>query len=362
MTKARSEQVSLADTPFYHCYSRCVRRAFLCGLDRETGADYSHRKAWIVARMRQLVSVFCLDICAYAVMDNHYHVVLRVDMELAEDLSVSEVLIRWSSLFSGSLLIQRYLSSERDAMSDGEIAEVHALAEELRERLVDISWFMRCLNEFIARMANKEDGCKGRFWEGRFKSQALLDDVAVLACMTYVDLNPVRAGLADSPEESAFTSIQERIHGYQTQQIGEIEEEAVQSVNNQSDTIILDSSRGSSSAELPVKPLLAFIGNERQDQPKGINFSLDDYLQLVDWTGRAIVDGKRGFIPDGLPPILTRLQVDPNQWVDTVKQFHKRYPRMAGSLERMQAVCEALGLRWLHGVSVSRVLYLPIKC
>ncbi len=136
----------------------------------------------------------------------------------------------------------------------------------------------------------------------------------------------------------------------------------MQSVNNQSDTIILDSSRGSSSAELPVRPLLAFIGNERQDQPIGINFSLDDYLQLVDWTGRAIVDGKRGSIPDGLPPILTRLQVDPNQWVDTVKQFHKRYPRMAGSLAHLQAACETLGLRWLHGVSISRVLYLPIKC
>ena len=356
MTKARSEQVSLADTPFYHCYSRCVRRAFLCGVDRESGADYSHRKAWIVARMRQLVSVFCLDICAYAVMDNHYHVVLRVDTESAEDLSVSEVLIRWSSLFSGSVLIQRYLSSERDAMSDGEIAEVHALAEELRERLVDISWFMRCLNEFIARMANKEDGCKGRFWEGRFKSQALLDEVAVLACMTYVDLNPVRAGLADSPEESAFTSIQERIHEHQAQQIIEVEETAP-AVNNQSDSVILDSSSGSSSAELPIQPLLAFIGNERQDQPKGINFSLDDYLQLADWTGRAIVEGKRGAIPDGLPLILTRLQVHPDQWVDTVKQFHKHYPRMAGSLARLQNACEILGLRWSHGVSVSRVLY-----
>ena len=360
MTKARSEQVSLSDTPFYHCYSRCVRRAFLCGLDRESGADYSHRKAWIVARMRQLVSVFCLDVCAYAVMDNHYHVVLRVDTESAETLSVSEVMIRWSSLFSGSVLIQRYLSSERDTMSVGEIAKVHALAEELRERLVDISWFMRCLNEFVARMANKEDGCKGRFWEGRFKSQALLDEVAVLACMTYVDLNPVRAGLADSPEASEFTSIQDRIHGYQAQQIGEVEK-TEQAVNNQSDAVILGSSSASISDDLPLKPLLAFIGNERQDQPKGINFSLDDYLQLADWTGRAIVDGKRGSIPEELPPILTRLRVNPDQWVSTVKQFHKRYPRMAGSLASLQAACETLGLRWLHGVSVSRVLYLPMN-
>ncbi len=242
-------------------------------------------------------------------------------------------------------------------MSDGEIAKVHDLAEELRERLVDISWFMRCLNEFVARMANKEDGCKGRFWEGRFKSQALLDEVAVLACMTYVDLNPVRAGLADSPEASEFTSIQERIQGYQAQQTGRIEDTEL-AVSKQAESAIL----GSSNPELPLKPLLALIGNERQDQPKGINFSLDDYLQLTDWTGRAIVEGKRGSIADDLPPILTRLQVNPDQWVSTVKQFHKRYPRMAGSQARLQAACEALGLRWLHGVSVSRVLYLPIKC
>ncbi len=107
---------------------------------------------------------------------------------------------------------------------------------------------------------------------------------------------------------------------------------------------------------------MAFIGNERQDQPKGINFSLDDYLQLADWTGRAIVAGKHGSIPEDLPPILTRLRVNPEQWVGTVKQFHTRYPRMAGSLASLQAACETLGLRWLHGVSVSRVLYLPMKC
>jgi hypothetical protein len=179
--------------------------------------------------------------------------------------------------------------------------------------------------------------------------------------MTYVDLNPVRAGLADSPEASDFTSIQERIQGYQTQQIEGFEETA-QAANKQSDSIELDISSGSSSAELPIKPLLTFIGNERQDQPKGINFSLDDYLQLVDWTGRAIVEGKRGSIPEEFPPILTRLRVNPVQWVSTVKLFHKRYPRMAGSLECLKAACEVLGLRWLHGVSVSRVLYLPMKC
>lgn len=147
-------------------------------------------------------------------MSNHYHVVLRVDAEEAERLSDVVVLKRWRLLFAGDVLVERYLSEKQSSMDDAEKKKVHEIAQEWRSRLTDISWFMRCLNESIARKANKEDGCKGRFWEGRFKSQALLDEVAVLACMTYVDLNPVRAGIAETPELSDFTSIQERIRDY----------------------------------------------------------------------------------------------------------------------------------------------------
>ncbi len=246
--------------------------------------------------------------------------------------------------------MQRYLSSEREVMSDAEIAKVHEIAEELRERLVDISWFMRCLNEFIARMANKEDGCKGRFWEGRFKSQALLDEVAVLACMAYVDLNPIRAGIAETPKQSDFTSIQERIKSYQAESV-EI---------TPADNLQQDYSRTAENATYTsnMSPLLLdFIGNERHDQPKGITYSIEDYLQLVDWTGRAIADGKRGAIPSELPPIFNRLKVDPEQWVSTVQQFQRRYPRMAGSMAQLKTMCEQLGLRWMHGVGVSRLLY-----
>jgi len=117
---------------------------------------------------------------------------------------------------------------------------------------------MRCLNEFIARKANKEDQCKGRF-----KSQALLDKEALLACMAYVDLNPVRAKMADAVENSEYTSSFERIHG-------------VSNIDANNDN------------QFNQKPLLGFVGDEHQTNPQGIPYSLIDYLELLDWTGRIL--------------------------------------------------------------------------
>ena len=244
-------------------------------------------------------------------------------------------------------------------MSEAEIEKVREIGEDWRSRLTDISWFMRCLNEFITRMANKEDGCKGRFWEGRFKSQALLDDVAVLACMAYVDLNPIRAGLAKTPESSAYTAIQERIENHLPH--GNIDSEsdhplATSSVTGKAHSTVHGMTEDEKVGFRPTS-LLDFVGNERIDQLKGISYSLDDYLQLVDWTGRAIIDSKRGAIPEDLPPILTRLQVNSGEWVATVKHFGRRSPRIAGQVERLKAMCDKLNLSWVHGMRPSKLLY-----
>ena len=356
MTKSRSSQISLDDTPFYHCYTRCVRRAFLCGVDCETGDDFEHRKQWIVMRMKQLASVFCMDVCAYAVMSNHYHVVLRVDTEEAVGLSDEAVLRRWQMLFSGNMLVSRYLSDKQGDMDAAEKDKVREIAQEWRGRLMDISWFMRCLNESIARMANKEDGCKGRFWEGRFKSQALLDEAALLACMVYVDLNPVRAGLAETPEASDFTSIQERIRIHL--QTG-IEPENLPTSNA---TALLDQEYDKQaldqSLNMTVKPLLDLFDKKQATPSKGLVLSVEDYMELVDWTGSAIIDGKRGHIPDQLSPIISRLQVNPDYWVETVKKFNRYFPRVAGHIDRLKMICQKLNLAWVHGMGASKCLFL----
>jgi REP element-mobilizing transposase RayT len=245
MPQLRKSQISLIDTPYYHCVSRCVRRSFLCGEDKFTGQSYEHRRAWVEERLFFLSAIFSIDICAYAVMSNHTHVVLCVDKDLADSWSMKEVIKRWHQLHQGTLLSQKYRRGS--TLSKSEMISLEETVTIYRQRLYDISWLMRNLNEYIAREANKEDGCTGRFWEGRFKSQALLDESALLACMAYVDLNPIRAKMETTPETSKHTSIQTRIN-----------------------SLI--------KGEQP-KELIRFVGNHRQNMPKGIAYSVIDYCE-----------------------------------------------------------------------------------
>jgi REP element-mobilizing transposase RayT len=209
MTRPRKALISLADTPYYHITSRCVRRAYLCGVDHYSGQDYEHRRQWVVDRIRLLSSLFAIDVCSFAVMRNHYHLVLKLCPEQFNDLTDEEIMGRWCALFKGPLLVQRHRSGE--ALTSAERATVGDIVSVWRRKLESISWFMRCLNQPIARRANLEDKCTGKFWESRFTSQALKTEEALLSCMVYVDLNPIRSGMASSPETSNYTSIQERI-------------------------------------------------------------------------------------------------------------------------------------------------------
>ena len=203
----RSNYVQENEEGVYHCFSRCVRRAFLFGFDPLTHRDFSHRKPLLLDRLRHLAAIFAIDVCAYAIMATHYHLILRIRPDIVATWSDWEVATRWLTLFPRH-------RNKNGPPNPPTNEEIRALADrperiaQLRKRLCSLSWFMGRLNEFIARAANKEDGVTGRFWDGRFKCQALLDDAAIVAGMAYVDLNLIRAGLAASPEDSDFTSIQ----------------------------------------------------------------------------------------------------------------------------------------------------------
>uniref|UniRef100_UPI000A6330B7 transposase n=1 Tax=Marinagarivorans algicola TaxID=1513270 RepID=UPI000A6330B7 len=262
----------------------------------------------IEQRIRLLSSIFAIDICAYAVMSNHLHLVIKLNPEEAAQWSAKEVLERWCCLFKGSPIVQRHIAGE--VLSKVEREAVSDCIECYQKRLQSLSWFMKCLNEPIARQANKEDNCTGHFWESRFKSQALLTEQALLSAMAYVDLNPVRACMANTPETSEYTSIKERINP--TFNLGEAvkQQTALQSIRQ---------------FGLPVKPLLNFEGSLKNTEQSGIIFGLADYIDLVDWTGRAIRDDKRGAIATHLPPILDRLNIDIDAWLLQTQHFEREY-------------------------------------
>ena len=164
MPRPREQQISISETPYYHVVSRCVRRTFLCGTDHQTSQSYEHRRCWIEQRIRLLSSIFTIDLCAYAVMSNHYHLVVKLAPEQADGWNDDEVLDRWTSLFKGPTLIQRYQAGED--LHEAERRSVKQIIDVYRKRLTDLSWFMKCLNESIAREANREDDCTGHFYEG----------------------------------------------------------------------------------------------------------------------------------------------------------------------------------------------------
>ncbi|MEL7296912.1 MAG: hypothetical protein AAGJ86_04570 [Pseudomonadota bacterium] len=299
--------------------SRCVRRAFLCGVDHYSGKSYEHRRQWIEDRVRVLSSIFSIDVCAYAVMSNHYHLVVRIDTAASKTWSDEEVLARWTTLFKGPLLVQDYLAG--NVLSAAETETLADIIKIYRARLSSLSWFMRCLNEPIARRANAEDQCTGHFWESRFISQALKSERALISAMVYVDLNPIRAGIAKTPETSTYTSIKERL-----QAIGDPDRTSralTKAVRRLLDTNEIRR------APTTIKPLLPFrnkSANTREAAP-GVSLPIkfDDYIALVDTTGRIAIEGKRGRIADTLKPILKRLDSQAQQFLQASTQFSKHY-------------------------------------
>jgi REP element-mobilizing transposase RayT len=323
MPRPRKTLVSLDATPYYHCCSRCVRRAFLCGKDAVTGQSFEHRRQWIEDKLLELATIFAIDLVAYAVMHNHYHAVLFIDKSAADNWDSLEVVERWHLLFSGTLYSQRFTKGE--LLTAAEHATLDRSIALWRARLIDISWFMRILNEGIARTANQEDNCTGRFWEGRFSSQALLDEKALAACVAYVDLNPIRAGIADSLTNSDHTSIKRRCE----------QAEKAEQPNHR-----LQQGEG----------LHPFAGNPRSDMPNGLPFRLTDYLELVGWTGRILRDDKRGAIPERTPQILQQLNIDPKHWCYLSQNFESQFKSLVGTPYHIKQACEQLGKQWAQGI------------
>jgi hypothetical protein len=372
MALPRSKYVNDGQIGVYHCVSRCVRRAFLCGYDVRTGQDYSHRKKWVVDRLRFLASIFAIDVCAYAIMENHPHSVLRTRPDIVATWLDQEVATRWLTLCPQK---QRLKGKLIPPLKE-QIQTLTACPERitvLRKRLSSLSWFMGRLNEFIARAANKEDKVKGRFWEGRFKCQALLDEAAIAACMAYVDLNPIRAGVAATPEESNFTSIQERIRNWQ------MDTSIADSVPNKTAQVIQSTcedlqKRGENINPSPLNPqndsvaiISLYAANltncwlcpiQSDSNRRGIlPMTTTEYFDLVDKSGRIIRPGIRGTIDANLGPILRRIGAIPESWSEIVSHFGSRFWLASGQLSNLRIFADLLGQKWFKGIATARLAF-----
>jgi REP element-mobilizing transposase RayT len=378
----RSELFDPNEVGIVHCIQRCVRRAFLAGQDPVTGRNYEFRREWIRERLECLASVFGVDVLTYAILSDHMHVILRTRPDVVSTWSDQEIAKRWLCLFPGQR-VDEFLGQPTQSQIDALVGDRDRMAV-VRERFSNPSWFMRALSEPIARLANRQDECTGRFWEGRFKAQAIRDEAGLLACSMYVDLNPIRAAMASMPEDSRHTSAYDRIEGMQGKTISSMAAETVVFSTEEAGKIRRTSTpdeirarranakrarRGSAIlrdawlAPLTLdergKPGPQVSSSRVRASDKGyLSMSLKDYLALLQWT--AIHRPSLGK-PKGTPEvesILKRLGIEGSMWIDLVWHF-KRYFQgsAAGSPETLAQDAQKHQHRWRRGQRAVRQIF-----
>lgn len=326
MRLARAEVLDPGQVQVAHVYNRTVRRCFLFGDDPLTGKNYDHRKQWIEEALEQLAAAFGIDLLAFAILSNHFHLILRTRPDVVAQWDDREVARRWLLLCPHRRDAQgRPLRpSQQEILA---IANCSLRREEIRRRLSNISWWMRLLCQRIAMRANREEGETGRFFQDRFRATRLVDEASLLACSAYVDLNPIRAAICQTLQGSEHTSVQRRIEARDP------------------------ASPGNRSGLPPVERLtadafLAPLSVDERTDPTGPNesklpsrcsdrgylgMSLEDYLNLLDWTARQVSAGKSGHARSGTPPILQRLGIHASTWFELSSRFGRLYSLVAGS-------------------------------
>jgi REP element-mobilizing transposase RayT len=335
MTIARAHLVDTAVTRWYHCVTRCVRRAFLLA---EGEFD---RKEWIDRRIQQLAEIFAVAVAGFSVMDNHLHVLVRLDPDVAEKWSDEDVVRRWARLFPPRDKTRQPLAVS-DAWVEWRLRDARWVAS-ARQRLQSLSWFMKCLKEPLSRLANRQDQTRGAFFEGRFKSVAILDEESLLATCIYIDLNPVRAGIAHVPEASSHTSIKARVeHVHAQNRTRDFRAAKRGSVAGSAASASLEDSLWL----CPIEDRRG-LDSSREGMLEGL--SLGSYLLMVDYTGRLFRDGK-AVISREISGILERLGSSAESWWSRLEKLSRgrlmgRF--FAASRARLQEVASHLGVHHL---------------
>jgi hypothetical protein len=310
------------------------------------GGRFNHRRGWVEERLETLSRLFAVEVAGYAVMSNHLHVVARMQRELPHTWTAEEVARRWFAVYPAAYFADGTPKPASDALVTARVAD-HAWIAERRKRLGDLGWFMKALKENIAKRANREDDCTGAFWEGRFHSVPLLDQAALIACMAYIDLNPIRAKVADRPERSHHTSGFRRIRA-RNRHAAATKIRTRQPAKAKALLAKVGLSANATHAEdgLWLTPLAQCQFGEPLANK---TFTVDEYLTLLDATGRLLKAGKRGVIPPELAPILRRLDLSVDAWLATMFGWRMfAFTSALGHATTRAAEATKRGLRWIR--------------
>jgi hypothetical protein len=320
---ARAEIFDPAEVAIVHVMTRVVRRCFLLGYDHVSGKCFDHRKSWIEKQLKLLAANFGIDLLTFAILSNHFHLVLRSRPDVVATWDDTEVARRWL------ILCPIRKKSDRSAEEPNEY-ELNAIRNDpdklamIRTRLSDLSWWMRLLCQNIGMRANKEDGEVGKFFQGRFKAVRILDEPTLLACSAYVDLNPIRAALCETLEESEFTSVQRRIQAMVRCTSAESSTNSSNAVDTMLAPLSIDEKHDA------IGPCASATGKRCSD--KGfLSMTTVDYLELLDATARIVRADKSGATPTELAPIFERLNLDVGYWKLLVKDFGRMFSLVAGA-------------------------------
>ena len=314
MTVARSQLVDLEVTPYYHCISECVRGAHLCG------EVYEHRKVWIEKRLEELAGIFALSVSGFSVMGSHLHVLVRLEGERGVDQwSDPEVAERWGRLYPPRGKRRKPIPVTKDWIKQK--TSDRKWIERTRQRLANLGWFMKCLKEPLARMANKEDECRGAFWASRYKSIAILDTEALLATCAYIDLNPFAAGIAESPETSEHTSIKARVDHCREQ--GRFPDLCAAASVTSTGTVLPKDAAVRLEDNIWLCPFAEGTHSRNGFGGMLAGFSLANYLLLLDQTSRLVRDGKK-HMSQSAASLLERLGTTGEVWQTTITKMFSR--------------------------------------
>jgi hypothetical protein len=307
------EEIALA-----HITQRCVRRCYLLGDDPVSGKNYDHRKQWLEQRLQRFAACFGIDLICFAILSNHFHLILRSRPDIVALWDDTEVARRW--LLVCPLRKDRQGNPREPTETDlNRIRQNPRRLAVIRRRLSDFSWWMRLLSQPLAALANKEENQQGRFWQGRFRAVRLCDEASLLACAAYVDLNLIRAALAETLEGSDFTSIQRRIESLLQEQRQPEEPTPDRFLA----PVEIDERHDAIGAVPSATPYRA--------SDKGfVSLSMAAYLQLLDWTARQLVPEKAGATPMEAPPVFERLGLGVPEWTGMVSDFGRLFYLAAG--------------------------------